>query len=266
MYFLQVPTNEDEWKGIANVFRERWNFPNCCGAIDGKHIRIRRPPGTVSEFYCYKDIYSIILFAIVDANYCFIYTDIGCNGRTNDGSIFRNSDFNIALQNNQLNIPKEGLFVGDDAFPLRTNLLKPYAHKQLSVKQRIFNYRLSRARRIVENAFGILVSRFRIFEKPIGHRPETTDLIVQACCTLHNWLRKTSGSTYLSPLSVDVEDDLTGDLTEGEWRNITRGLESVTPLGQNNHSKAAGELRDKYADYFVETDPLPWQKKSIGLE
>ena len=141
-------------------------------------MRIRRPAASGSELFCYKGIYSIILFAVVDGNHCFLYTDVGCNGKANDGSVFRNSAFNIAMQRNQLNLPKDCYFVGDHAFPLRRYLLKPYGYNNLTIKQRIFNYRLSRARRIAENAFGILASKLRIFERPTDHKPDTVDLIV----------------------------------------------------------------------------------------
>lgn len=65
--------------------------------------------------------------------------------------------------------------------------MKPYSHHgPLTIKERVFNYSLSRARRIVQNAFGILVSRFRIFEKPIALSPEKADSIVKTTCVLHN--------------------------------------------------------------------------------
>lgn len=80
-----------------------------------------------------------------------------------DGAIFRDSTLNIAMENNTLNMPENSVIVGDDAFPLRTNIMKPYSKSQLNNSERIFNYRLSRARRVSENAFGILVWRFRIF-------------------------------------------------------------------------------------------------------
>lgn len=85
-----------------------------------------------------------------------------------------------------------GVFVGDDAVPLKTYLMKPYLKVTFSKEQKIFNYRLSMARRIVKNAFGILVSRFRIFEKSILCLPQTVDKIIIACCALHNWMRTTS--------------------------------------------------------------------------
>lgn len=81
--------------------------------------------------------------------------------------IFSKSSFNFTLENNALNIPSDGVFVADDAFPLRYYLLKPYSQRgPLKKEEKVFNYRLSRARRVSENDFGIMVSRFRIFEKP----------------------------------------------------------------------------------------------------
>jgi len=87
---FQVPAMREEWKRIQEAFKARWNFPNCCGATDGKHCEIERP-NSCSEFYNYKKTYSIILFALVDADYRFVFIDVGSNGRVNDGAVFRNS-------------------------------------------------------------------------------------------------------------------------------------------------------------------------------
>ncbi|KAJ8967749.1 hypothetical protein NQ314_002628 [Rhamnusium bicolor] len=85
---LQVPSTEKEWNDIENEFNIKWNFPTCCGAMDGKHCVIRKPGCTGSEFYNYKHTFGIILFALVDANYCFTYIDVGTNGRVNDARVF----------------------------------------------------------------------------------------------------------------------------------------------------------------------------------
>ncbi|KAA0201365.1 hypothetical protein HAZT_HAZT000656, partial [Hyalella azteca] len=85
---LEVPQNMAEWKEIQRNFEIKWNFPHCCGALDGKHVAIKRPPGSCAEFYNYKGGYSIILLALADADCKFIYVDVGTNGRANDGSVF----------------------------------------------------------------------------------------------------------------------------------------------------------------------------------
>ena len=150
-------------------------LPTCCiGAIDGKHISIQQPSSTGSEFFNYKHFFSVILLALVDANYRFIYVDIGAAGRAGDSEVFGESTLKKALSSNNLNLPPpksiQGIsqkidynIVGDDAFPMATNLMKPYPYRNLEKGKCIFNYRLSRARRVVENAFGILSNRWRVF-------------------------------------------------------------------------------------------------------
>ena len=90
--YVKVPSNSNEWLRIAEAFQTRWNFPNCLGAIDGKHIQIRPPPGTGSEYFNYKKTFSIILLAIAGPDYECINADIGCNGRMNDSGVWNNSD------------------------------------------------------------------------------------------------------------------------------------------------------------------------------
>ena len=93
-----------------------------------------------------------------------------------------------SIENNELHIPDNFVFIGDEAFSLKSYLMKLYPRRELNKNCKIYNYRLSRARRTVENAFGLLVSRFRVFEKPIATCVETTVKIVKAACVLHNWL------------------------------------------------------------------------------
>ena len=162
--------------------------------MDDKHTQIKQPKNSGSYYFNYKGRFSIVLLGLKDANYKFIYADVGCNGRINNGGVFRNSVLSKAISTNLLNIPgpptlDDGeieapyVIVADDAFPLMEDLMKPYPFRGVSKKQRIFNYHLSRARRTVENVIGILANRFRIFLSPILLSPENVEIITLACCT-----------------------------------------------------------------------------------
>ena len=80
--------------------------------------------------------------------------------------------------------------VGDKAFPLKPYLMRSYPAKQLTDSSRIFNYRLSRARKVVENRFGILVQRFRIFLGVIELQTQNVDFVILTACTRNNFIKK----------------------------------------------------------------------------
>ncbi|XP_034077588.1 protein ANTAGONIST OF LIKE HETEROCHROMATIN PROTEIN 1-like [Gymnodraco acuticeps] len=161
---MPVPQTED-WRAIAAGFQERWNFPNCVGAIDGKHVVIQAPANSGSLYFNYKSSPSLVLLAVVDAEYLFRVVDVGGFGRSSDGGSLRNSAFGESLRDGSLQLPPDtvipgaerlGLlphvFVGDEAFPLLDNLLRPFPGRQLTRERRLFNYRLSRARKTIERS------------------------------------------------------------------------------------------------------------------
>ncbi|XP_047991562.1 protein ALP1-like [Leguminivora glycinivorella] len=256
--FIKVP-NAEEWKNIETGFKTRWNFPLCYGSIDGKHVPIKAPPSSGSLYFNYKKTSSIVLLAVADHDYCFSYIDVGACGSASDGGVFKNSSIYRKLENNLL--PNNGVIVGDAAFPLKTYLMKPYPGVNLSTEEKVFNYRLSRARRIIENAFGILVSRFRVLEKPIQTNLEAVDAIVCACCALHNWLRKTTTS-YITATCVDVEDE-EGNFLPGSWRSQIHALQSIANQGSNHSPRIAREKRELYKNMFMNEGSVPWQLRSI---
>lgn len=155
------------------------------------HTAILPPPNTGSLYFNYKHHFSIILLTLVDASCRFLYVDIRAYGRTSDGGVFNNSSLAQALESNSLNIPEPAaipqtndlcpyVIVADDAFVLKPYLQKPYSVRNLTKEQCIFNYRLSRTRRIVENAFGQLSQRFRVLGRPIPLTPDKQLIISQS--------------------------------------------------------------------------------------
>uniref|UniRef100_A0A182PWM2 DDE Tnp4 domain-containing protein n=1 Tax=Anopheles epiroticus TaxID=199890 RepID=A0A182PWM2_9DIPT len=89
----RLPKNPTEWKKIGNDFNNKWQFPNCLGAVDGKHVRISPPSGGGSQFFNYKKFNSIVLMAVVDANYRFIMCDVGGLGSDSDGACIQATSF-----------------------------------------------------------------------------------------------------------------------------------------------------------------------------
>ena len=81
--YLSQPATRQEWERIASEFSKRWNFPLCIGAVDGKHIQVQAPTGSL--FFNYKGTFSIVLLALADAEYKFTVVDIGAYGRNSDG-------------------------------------------------------------------------------------------------------------------------------------------------------------------------------------
>lgn len=105
VYFFQTPTTEAEWREVAMGFETKWQFPNCLGAIDGKHIYIQPPANSGSTYHNYKSRFSVVLMAVVDADYKFIYANVGVQGRVSDGGIFGQSDLRAAMDRHLLNVP-----------------------------------------------------------------------------------------------------------------------------------------------------------------
>ena len=167
---MPQPTTQ-HWEQIEEGFRIRCYFPGCIDALDSKHIRIKAPGNTASLFHNYKTFFSTVLLALVDANYCFIYVDIGEYGSNSDGSAFRASAFGKKYLSHNLGIPGDKflpnfycdhpiphVIVADEEFPLLPTLMRPYPKTHpttLPKEEAVFNYRLSYVRIVVENTFGI---------------------------------------------------------------------------------------------------------------
>lgn len=148
--YVRAPTAAGQWMGIARDFERQWNMPHCVGAIDGKHVAIQNRSNSGSMFYNYKGFHSIVLLAACDSYYRFTYVDIGDYGRQSDGGVFSRSSMGQGLIDDALNLPRRApllgvstpyYFVGDDAFPLKENLMKPYPGRSLTHERRVYNYR-----------------------------------------------------------------------------------------------------------------------------
>ena len=87
--------------------------------------------------------------------------------------------------------------------------------------QKTFSYGLSRAKHKIENAFSILVEKWRIFKRKMRSSIETVQEIIEACVCLHNYLQRTQSSSYTLQGFIGVEG-FDGAIKEGHWRNIVK--------------------------------------------
>lgn len=255
--YLPRPT-EDVLKKSAVEYEKFWNFPNCVAAIDGKHMQIQAPPNSGSLFFNYKKTFSIVLLAMVDPNYRFIAVDVGSYGKNSDGGIFFDSCIGKALESNTFNMPAdrpliEGtepmpyVIVGDEAFPAKKYLLRPFPGRNLSEDKRVFNYRLSRARRVVENTFGLLCQKFRLFLNKMLVHPDKADKIILASLSLHNFLRE--DNNFIASLNEESEQE-------------TPIFENLQHVG-GRYSADALLIRDKFKEYFCSEGRVPWQQAKV---
>jgi hypothetical protein len=148
---FQIPKTEQEWLAVAKQYQALWNFPHSMGDIDGKHVVLQCPRNIASEYFNYKNAFSIVLFALVDANYNFMFVDAGRQERISDRGVVTNTELYKKLETKTLclprRVPSNGreksvpcVFIGDETFPLGENLMKVYPgqHPRGS-KERLFN-------------------------------------------------------------------------------------------------------------------------------
>ncbi|CAH1266737.1 HARBI1 [Branchiostoma lanceolatum] len=269
-----TPSNPDEWRDVADKFSSRWNLPHTCGALDGKHVAIRKPPRAGSRYYNYKGFHSIVIMALVDAEYKFLWANVGAEGARSDAAIFQVCSLRLSLQEGTLGLPPAEplpgddrdtpfFIVGDDAFPLRHWLQKPFSLRDLTHDKRVYNYRLSRARRVVENAFGILASTFRVLLTTLHVLPDNGQSVTKGYLVLHNILR----TRYPNLRNEDVDQDVDGMIVPGSWRNVGV-LDDCQREGSTGErcTRQGRELRLYLMHYFnSQAGKVPWQEAAIRI-
>lgn len=192
------PRSKEDFKANMESFGEEWQFPYAFAATDGSHLPIKCPDGgaqAMKQYFNFKGFYSIVLMALVDAKYRFIWASVGAPGNTHDSTLIQSTKLwseivagkiipNLVQEVESVEIPP--LVLGDGAFPLRSWIMKPHGDAVLPEDKRYFNFRHSRARLVTEGAFGRLKSRFRVLHRKCESKKENVKLYGLACVVLHN--------------------------------------------------------------------------------
>nr|CAH7740880.1 unnamed protein product [Callosobruchus chinensis] len=261
---MPFPTTEMLEKS-ANDYENLWNFPNCVASIDGKHVRIKCPKKTGSKHYNYKGFFSVVLQALVDAHYKFLSVDVGAYGRQSDSGVFSESNLFQHMETGSFPFPQPRqipgstmtlpyVILGDQGYPLKKYLLRPYptGTAERPRETEIYNYRLSRARRTVECAFGILVSKWRCLKTELQVEPHHVDKLVLTACLLHNIL-------------IDKEGLDEGVLQKIDSTNIVENARSTVagPRCNNRAGRDAYYIRDQFKIFFNTVGATDFQDHQI---
>ena len=214
--------------------------------------------------------HSVILTCIINSNYEIVYADVHSKGWIPKDGAWKNSALNVALLSGDMMLPKSKelpqsekvasyVFLADDAFPLKPFIMKSYPKNKQSLDEAVFSYRLSRVKRLGENAFGLMASKFPVLKSTMCVIPDKVAQIVLATVILHNLLLRESPGTYFTSGIVDAEDPETGVVSSGSWRKEKQQLLRVKNERKNVVSDNALTVRDTFAEYFCSEGAIPLQ-------
>ena len=137
--------------------------------------------------------------------------------------------------------------------------MKPYPGKNLQECQEVYNYCLSRARSVIENVFGMLSAKWRIFRRPIKANINLIEKIVKATVCLHHYLRLTENVSYTPQGFVDSEDD-SCNIIPGDWKNASGlGLKKPRNITGNRYTNESTDTNSNLMEYFNNEEPFSWQ-------
>ena len=208
------------------------------------------------------------MLALVDGQYKFRWVDAGTAGSCSDAQIFNACQLKRKIDDGRIGFPDPApitqggrdvpyFILADDTFALKTWLMKPHGRRMLTREEKIANYRISIGRRVVENAFGILVSRFRVMLTTIELPPETFWEVIFTCVVLHNILRSQYQGQHggQQPDDDDDDDDVPGDC------RLLGGAAGGGP--DRNPAREYKRQRDYLKDYFNNEGAVAWQDGRI---
>ena len=187
------PKSDEDFKERLLDIDAEWQFPYAFSGTDGSHLPIKCPNGgqeAMKQYYNFKNLYSVVLLALVDAKYRFIWASLGAPGNTHDSTYFQSTSLwdetNAGKVLPDKNCVVDGVetpsvILGDGVFSLRSWIMKSHGDAVLTPEKAYFNYCLSRARIIMEGAFGELKGRFGVLFRKCESKRETVKILGLAC-------------------------------------------------------------------------------------
>ncbi|KAI4471954.1 hypothetical protein MML48_1g17594 [Holotrichia oblita] len=212
-------------QAIQDRIEHRYGFPGVVGLIDGCHITIKQPTHNAIDFYNRKDYHSVILQGVCDDKGLFRDIFVGMPGRMHDARVFRISPlYRQLIEDPRLLTPQQHI-LGDAAYPLLTNLLKPYRDNgHLTEQQTRFNQTLAAQRSAIERAFGLLKGRWRKLKYLDMSLPDKIPEVITCACMLHNFIIINHEDGFNNLEEYDVNEVIEGIYEDNEPENNNNGV------------------------------------------
>ncbi|KAM7427891.1 hypothetical protein ABFA07_021040 [Porites harrisoni] len=215
--FIKFPKGEAETKRAIQAFQEISCFPQVVGAIDRSHIPIIAPKIDPNDYYNRKQFHSIVLQGVADADGRFIHVSTGYAGSIHDARVLRMSSLVNEVEDRTILVSPvirtgtgeeiRPLLVADPAYKLTNWCMKPYPEtRAITPSQRNFNKALSRARVVIEQAFGKLKGRWRCLLVKLDESVDKIPLTIITCCILHNICIEVRDDVEVDPEDDDPDD------------------------------------------------------------
>lgn len=212
--FSQCPQTEEEWIRISTIFERTTRFPSCLGAACARHIELRKASKADSDYLNERRRPSVLLSAVVDANYEFLVADTcPCGHLSADNppnSILERKlrSTKLPCQPNPDKLPY--VFVADECFKLQENFMVPYraVTDKGGEANKLFNRQLVRANQRAAKTLAIMAWRFGVLQTPVNLEAKKVQTIVKACCYLHNFFKRESVYYIDSNMEAVIKADL----------------------------------------------------------
>ena len=230
----------DDPKSTQEYFMEYCGLPSVSGVVDGTHISIQSPGGPNAElFRCRKGFFSFNVQVVCNEKLEIIDIVTGWPGSTHDSRVWNNSRLCLLFENGK----KDGLLLGDSAYPLTPYMMIPYPHPPNSANRGRFNRALCKARCAIERTIGVWKRRFPCLSRGMRCKNTRVPDIITATAVLHNLcIRYNQPSPSIADDFADTANDTTPDMENAvEYRP-----------GSEFHLKG-DEVRDILAARFIST-------------
>lgn len=212
--YIKWPKPE-EYPGISNEFEKFAGIKGIIGAIDGCHIRIRKPQQCPMDYYNRKKYYSVLIQGVVDHTKKFIDVSCGEPGSMHDWRVLQRTKLYENAE--ERNIFRDFFLLGDSAYKNNEWIVTPFKDfGNLSDQQKNFNYLHSKSRITVENAFGLLKGKFRKLFSFDNFNIEFIINCIMAACTLHNIYLIYERDAVIDNTSINDEDPVDSQNVEDD--------------------------------------------------